>query len=204
MASSYPAALDTFSDPAATLAGPPSHGSLHKKLNDTVAAVQRTLGINPQGLFDSVSARLSDIVSIFPSLSGPGSATSGTVPAAGNGTYVACQLQIPAHTRAGTALVFAKCTVDTNIGGGTFLPVWQYYLFSNVGAVNFAKTRNAVPAADTAEMAFTATCFGALSVPANTSPVIGAYFHPLEATGTLSFSGDSAENSIHALFIPNP
>lgn len=47
MASLYPGALDVFDAPGSTLAGPPTHESLHTALNDAVAAIQAVLGTNP-------------------------------------------------------------------------------------------------------------------------------------------------------------
>lgn len=48
MASSYPGALDSFSAPGASLAGPPTHENLHLDVNDAVVAIQTELGTNPR------------------------------------------------------------------------------------------------------------------------------------------------------------
>jgi hypothetical protein len=57
--SSYPASLDTFTDPVASDSmATVSHSTQHTHANDAVAAVQATLGINPQDGSATVAARL--------------------------------------------------------------------------------------------------------------------------------------------------
>lgn len=63
MASTYPGALDTMLDPAATLAGPDKHSDIEIKQNDALRAVQQELGTDPAGAFATVAARLTDIES---------------------------------------------------------------------------------------------------------------------------------------------
>ncbi len=46
MATSYPGALDSFTDPGASLAGPPTHESMHEDMIDAMEAVQTELGVN--------------------------------------------------------------------------------------------------------------------------------------------------------------
>jgi len=62
MASSYPGALDALSDPVGTdpmnsVSVP--HATQHKNVNDAIEAIQATLGVNPQGAYASVAARMS-------------------------------------------------------------------------------------------------------------------------------------------------
>lgn len=61
MATAYPAALDTLTNPTATDAmnsATVPHATQHANLNDAMEAVQATLGSNPQGGFASVKARI--------------------------------------------------------------------------------------------------------------------------------------------------
>ena len=57
MATNYPGAFDSFDDPGQTQDSP-SHAKLHNDLNDAVEAIEQTLGLNPQGDYASVRARL--------------------------------------------------------------------------------------------------------------------------------------------------
>jgi hypothetical protein len=64
MASSYPGALDSFTNPTATdsLNDPTvPHATQHADANDAIEAVQGELGINPAGTFNTVVLRLDDI-----------------------------------------------------------------------------------------------------------------------------------------------
>jgi len=64
MASSYPGALDSFTNPTATdsLNDPTvPHATQHADANDAIEAVQAELGINPAGTFDTVVLRLDDV-----------------------------------------------------------------------------------------------------------------------------------------------
>lgn len=64
MPSSYPGALDAFTNPDAgagdTLDDPP-HDSQHADANDAIEAVETELGVNPRGSHADVRARLDDI-----------------------------------------------------------------------------------------------------------------------------------------------
>jgi hypothetical protein len=61
MASSYPGALDSFTNPTATdsLNDPTvPHATQHADANDAIEAIQATLGIDPQGTEATVDARI--------------------------------------------------------------------------------------------------------------------------------------------------
>lgn len=59
MASSYPGALDAFTNPVATdTLDNPSHSDQHTNINDAMEAVQAELGTDPAGTFATVKARL--------------------------------------------------------------------------------------------------------------------------------------------------
>lgn len=58
MASNYPGAFDVMSDPGVNLAGPPTHSAIHNQVNDVIEAIQHALGLNPQGSFADLAARL--------------------------------------------------------------------------------------------------------------------------------------------------
>lgn len=58
MASSYPGGYDVLADPGANLGSTPLHSVQHIAVNDAVEATQATLGLNPQGAYATVQARL--------------------------------------------------------------------------------------------------------------------------------------------------
>ena len=61
MATSYPGALDTFTNPLATDtldASSVAHAAQHDHINDAVKAIQIALGTSPQGGYSNVAARL--------------------------------------------------------------------------------------------------------------------------------------------------
>lgn len=61
MPSLYPDAFDTFPIPGQnqkTETGAPTHSQLHRDLGLSIEAVEATLGLNPQGAFSTVVARL--------------------------------------------------------------------------------------------------------------------------------------------------
>lgn len=63
MSTAYPGAIDTYviPGPTETLGGSnPTHPQLHKNETDAITAIQTVLGINPQGSFASVAARLAN------------------------------------------------------------------------------------------------------------------------------------------------
>jgi hypothetical protein len=73
MATNYPGALDTLTNPASTdRLTSPSHASQHANANDAIEAIQATLGTNPQGSESTVSARIAAI-------EGAGSVTIGAL-----------------------------------------------------------------------------------------------------------------------------
>jgi len=77
MASSYPSALDAFSNPSAsdTLdSATVPHHTQHSDANDAIEAIQATLGVNPQSSSTTVADRLVLIGA------GTGVAFSGTAP----------------------------------------------------------------------------------------------------------------------------
>ena len=59
MATNYPGSIDSFTNPVSTdtLASVP-HAAQHDNINDAVKAVETTLGVNPQGSYATVAARL--------------------------------------------------------------------------------------------------------------------------------------------------
>lgn len=54
----YPASLDVFPVPAATLAGPPTHESIELAQNTALAAIEKELGVDPAGEAVNVASRL--------------------------------------------------------------------------------------------------------------------------------------------------
>lgn len=63
MSTAYPAGIDTYivPGPTETLGGSnPTHPQLHKNECDAITAIQTVLGVNPQGSFASVAARLAN------------------------------------------------------------------------------------------------------------------------------------------------
>lgn len=61
MASSYPGALDTFTNPLSTdpmNGNAVAHAAMHTKIHAALTAIQKELGINPRGSNDSVAARM--------------------------------------------------------------------------------------------------------------------------------------------------
>lgn len=63
MATSYPGGLDSFTNPTGTdPLSAPAHASQHANVNDAVEAIEATLGVNPQGAYADVDARLDQIV----------------------------------------------------------------------------------------------------------------------------------------------
>lgn len=59
MASSYPGALDSLTNPVGTDAlTSPAHASQHANANDAIEAIEATLGVNPQGAYATVKDRL--------------------------------------------------------------------------------------------------------------------------------------------------
>lgn len=65
MSSVYPGALDSFSNPipggpgvGTQMTASPTHAQQHAAVNNAILAVQSTLGLNPQGDYDTVAERL--------------------------------------------------------------------------------------------------------------------------------------------------
>lgn len=58
MATDYPGAIDSFAAAPASLAGPPTHESMHEDVQDAVTAIESTLGTNPHGDYSDVAERL--------------------------------------------------------------------------------------------------------------------------------------------------
>ena len=57
MATNYPAALDSLTNPAAGDAlTSPSHSAQHANANDAIEAIETELGVNPSGTFTTVAA----------------------------------------------------------------------------------------------------------------------------------------------------
>jgi len=59
---SYPGSLDSFTNPASTdtlSSSTVPHAAQHDNANDAIAAIETTLGTNPQGSYSTVAARLS-------------------------------------------------------------------------------------------------------------------------------------------------
>lgn len=64
MTTAYPGAIDTFSNPVSTDklgASTVPHSSQHININDSVNAIEATLGVNPQGGFTTVNDRIATI-----------------------------------------------------------------------------------------------------------------------------------------------
>lgn len=68
MATNYPGALDSLTNPSAGDAlDSPSHAGQHANANDAIEAVQAELGTNPSGSDATVAARLTAIEAVaFP------------------------------------------------------------------------------------------------------------------------------------------
>ena len=61
MATSYPNALDNFTNPTSTdtlNSATVPHADQHANTNDAIEAIQAELGLNPKGIFNTVKARL--------------------------------------------------------------------------------------------------------------------------------------------------
>jgi hypothetical protein len=87
MASTYPAALDDFTNPTATdplNSETVPHATQHADLNDAVEAIEATLGVDPQGASDTVVERLDDLDTSFEVLSSTQSTQGDTLAALGN------------------------------------------------------------------------------------------------------------------------
>ncbi len=62
MSSSYPASLDSFTNPTATdQQNSPSHTEQHANANDAIAAIQGELGTDPAGSYSTVKDRFAAI-----------------------------------------------------------------------------------------------------------------------------------------------
>jgi len=62
MASAYPDGLDSFANPLATDAlSSPAHAAQHADINDAVEAIEATLGLNPEGDYDTVAERMGEV-----------------------------------------------------------------------------------------------------------------------------------------------
>lgn len=62
MPTAYPAAFDTLTNPAPTDAlNAPSHADQHANANDAIEAIEHILGVSPQGVEATVSARIAAI-----------------------------------------------------------------------------------------------------------------------------------------------
>lgn len=59
MATNYPGAVDTLTNPvAADPLSSPAHAGQHTNANDAIEAIEGTLGVNPQGAYATVAARM--------------------------------------------------------------------------------------------------------------------------------------------------
>lgn len=58
MAASYPSSVASLSDMGSTLAGPPTHASVHDAANAEIEAIEAELGTSPKGAYATVKARL--------------------------------------------------------------------------------------------------------------------------------------------------
>lgn len=62
MASTYPGAIDNLSNPDGTdPLSNPAHAEQHSDANDAIEAIENTLGVNPQGVYLTVAARMTDV-----------------------------------------------------------------------------------------------------------------------------------------------
>lgn len=194
MASSYPAQFDTFQNPAATLAGPPTHDGLHVKLNESVAKVQQVLGLNPQGAQADLAARLAYIMTCLPVLSGPGAATGGTLLAASATSTVVCNNQLAAQARTGYAMVIARIGASTDVGGAS----WSFRVQVSGGPI-IANTELSFVSSD---QTIGAVATGFYEVAPNTTPTFQSVLTPITETGTIFFDGAAVNNRIDVIFIP--
>jgi len=108
MATNYPGALDTLTNPASTdRLTSPSHAAQHANANDAIEAIQATLGIDPQGSESTVGARIAALEGgggggSFAALSATGGSTIGT--------SLAARATTAAITCDGTVAVSAQVT----------------------------------------------------------------------------------------------
>ena len=59
MASTYPGAIDSLTNPNGTdPLSSPAHAGQHTNANDAIEAIEGTLGVNPQGVYATVGARM--------------------------------------------------------------------------------------------------------------------------------------------------
>lgn len=62
MPSSYPGSFDSLTNPVSTdPLNSPAHAGQHTNANDAIEAIETTLGVNPQGAFATVAARMSAV-----------------------------------------------------------------------------------------------------------------------------------------------
>lgn len=62
MSTSYPAGLDTFTNPTSSdTLDSPSHSQQHSDANDAIEAIQAELGTDPAGSYATVKARIEDL-----------------------------------------------------------------------------------------------------------------------------------------------
>jgi hypothetical protein len=133
MATAYPAALDSLTNPTA---GDPMnsvtvpHATQHANINDAMEAVQATLGVSPQGSSSTVSARIAALEGgsggSFAALSATGGtsisnnltarATSAVITCDGT---VAVSAQVTANDGAGAGFIEAAVRLFTSPGNAT-------------------------------------------------------------------------------------
>lgn len=106
MASTYPGAIDDFDNPVGNdPLSNPAHAGQHSDANDAIEAVESTLGVNPQGVFATVAARMEvvDDAAASAAVSASAAAVSASV---------ALEAQLEASQAASDAQLWAIQLVD--------------------------------------------------------------------------------------------
>ena len=136
MASSYPSALDSLSNPASsdkTNSATVPHATQHANANDAIEAIQGELGTDPAGTFSTVKSRLNvTVLNENLNIEGLGAiagTSSGTVPTDNVAVLT-------------TAVALAAATD----GGNILIPPGRFYLDGTAGAdlITFSPTANGV------------------------------------------------------------
>lgn len=135
MATNYPGALDTLTNPTSTDtldSATVPHATQHANANDAIEAIQAELGINPRGSSATVVARLGTLAPLAsPALTGNATATTST-----NASAIAIDTTLAAGTHSGN-LFEIRNTPD---GSGSSSPLLKVTGDGNLYATNVNAT----------------------------------------------------------------
>jgi hypothetical protein len=188
--STYPAAIDEFSVPGNTLAGPPTHHALVDEMQSALAAIENELGVNPSSDNATVADRLTYIAQRLPKVVGPGDGVTDTVPAAGNGTFLVRTLVFPAQVVSGVLLIMATLQAATAPNPAQWSTVIAVDS-TTVGGMDFHTEADEI-------MSYTANAV--YGIPAGTARTLKLSIYPREATGDITYFSQGTQ--IIAVFIP--